>query len=317
MNKFPECGQNDLVLTASVNWSGDAVQIIDDAERDFDDMNPDGDGLGADELLLTKSMLNDSATAKTANSLNESWGNYFAKKSPPMGDLNGSHGIDPPERPHFCKPESDLGAITEEKMEEEFASSLSPKEMEPENEMKEPLDERMEPGLDDMVMINMESVHKSTATLTLSDLHIDYDSMTNRDSNSTQKTSGSTDSQRSNRVIHVPRLKHIQRFYQFKVTEHAARGDVEAVLEGLMAAFIESHYGPEEGVTANVVATSFKRDSLECTLLVVFDETDSRREQRRRSGDNEQWMDRFLAFGPIQAILDLSVEPHFTELTAS
>jgi len=310
MNNFPEGGQHDLVLTASVNWSGDTVQIIDDAERDFDGMNPCG--LEQDEMMLTKSMLNEVETVKTRNSLNESWGNYFAKKSPPMGDLNGSHGVDHPERPHFCKPDSDLVAITEEKMEEEFAASLSPKEMEPENEMKDPLGDRLDPELDDMVMLNT-----STSTLTLNDLHIDYDSLTNRDSNSTQKTRGSTDSQRSNRVIHVPRLKHIQRFYQFKVSEDAASDDVEALIQDLMASFIESHYGPEEGVTANVVATSFKRDSLECTLLVVFDETDSRRELRRQSGDGEEWMDRFLSFGPIQNILDLSAEPHFTELSAS
>merc|ERR1719249_283760 len=180
--------------------------------------------------------------------------------------------------------------------------------MEPENEMKCPLDEHLgdglDPELDDMVMINT-----STSTLTLNDLHIDYDSLTNRDSNSTQKTRGSTDSQRSNRMIHVPRLKDIQRFYQFKIREHTEEG----VIEGLMTSFIETFYGENDRVSANVAAISYKRETLEYTVLVVFDEmTQSRQSQ---DGNGEEWMDHFLSFEPIQEILDRSMDPHFTQLS--
>jgi len=323
MNKFPVDDQSDLVLTASVNWSSDAAQIIDNAEREFNGINQDG--IEQDDMLLTKSMV----SVKSGNGLNESWGHYFAKKSPPMGDLCGSHGVDHSERPEFTKQkQSGLGVITEhreEKLEEELPLSPIPKVEE--NEMKDPHDhhdlldhhhddedmrDTMTP--DDMVMINLDSVHKSTETLNLNDLNdleIDYDSLTNRDSNSTQKTRGSTDSQRSNKMIHVPRLKHIQRFYQFKIREHTEEG----VIEGLMTSFIETFYGENDRVSANVAAISYKRETLEYTVLVVFDEmTQSRQSQ---DGNGEEWMDHFLSFEPIQEILDRSMDPHFTQLSAS
>ncbi len=139
--------------------------------------------------------------------------------------------------------------------------------------------------------------------------------MTKRDSNSTLKTRSSTDSQRSNKLIHVPRLKHIQRFYQFKVVEEAVaatQDEVEQLIQETMASFIETCYGEEEGVSANVVAISFKRDTMECTVLAVFDQT----AERRQSVNGEEWMDCFLSFGPVHDILDQSVEPHFTQLSS-
>jgi len=248
----------------------------------------------------------------------------------------------------------------EQKMAEEVALSPIPKESEHEMAFKvkaaddelEEVQDAMTPDDDDMVMINMDSVdiHKSTESLTLNDLDIDYESTTNRDSNSTQKTSGSTESQRSNKVIRVPALNHIQRFYQFKVREDAlsammateSGSSAEKVIQRLMASFLDSFYGEnangdekekERGsVTANVnvVATSFKSDTAECTVLVVVDVDDQEPHSQTltasgsRSGcrqkealhDNQQWIRHFMDFAPIQHIIDPAIMPHFTQLSA-
>merc|ERR1719486_1251718 len=93
MSTFPNDTQNDLVLTASVDWSSNTKQIIEDDAKDFEQN---------DLLPTVTASLNQPFFAENSRKdLDVSWGNYFAHKSPPMGQLSGSHGVGSLQRPQF------------------------------------------------------------------------------------------------------------------------------------------------------------------------------------------------------------------------
>eukprot|EP01083_Nonionella_stella_P248426 860077_1 len=90
---FPVSTQKDLLLSGSVNWSSNTQQIIENDEKEFE-----GNDLILSESLMTN--MNNPNMNTNDKHLNMSWGNYFAKKSPPLGDLCGSHGVQS-SRPQF------------------------------------------------------------------------------------------------------------------------------------------------------------------------------------------------------------------------
>merc|ERR1719203_1875891 len=65
--------------------------------------------------------------------------------------------------------------------------------------------------------------------------------LSNRDSNSTQKTTSSTDSQKISKLIQIPRLKYIQRFCQFAISNslvNEREDEIEAKVEEIIEQYI-------------------------------------------------------------------------------
>ena len=161
---------------------------------------------------------------------------------------------------------------------------------------------------------------KSIESINLNDLeqfNPDYLSGSNRDSNTTHKTDGSSRRGSLNRLIQIAKLAQIQRCYQFKLDEDALRellrqsnnGDVEEEVERLMLAFLDTIYA--EPSRASLSAITFKAAERKCTALVLFDE-----EAGATQTADAEWMEHFLAFQPLSEIRDKNEEPVFTQLSA-
>jgi len=350
--------QSDLVLTSSVNWSGDAAQIIESAQQEFE-VSEERD------LCLTTADLIDTEERRSVTG-RESWGNYFAKKSPPMGDLCGSHGVDAnTTRPLFDQSAnskllnlnpskqapSHLAMISEQMNELSKRNSLAEAEkVEDDDEHDEDEHEAMliNQSLDGQAMDGMVA-SKSIDSINLSDLQMQqlnpsYLSgsplCSNRLSNATLKTgSGSNrgsdlSSRRGslNRLIQIAKLAQIQRFYQFKLDEHALHellrqrqrqsnngnnGDVEEEVERLMLAFLDAFYA--EPAHASLSAVTFKAEERKCTVLVLFEEEASAAaaQTATSTASTTEWMEHFLSFEPLSAIRDKNEEPVFTQLSAN
>jgi len=335
--------QSDLVLTSSVNWSGDAAQIIErDAQQEFE-VSEELD------LCLTTADLIGTEERRSVTG-RESWGNYFAKKSPPMGDLCGSHGVDEnTKRPLFDQSAnakhlnpskqapshlaSKLAMISEQEMKElSVRNSLDDTREKQQNEDEDADDDEhdamlINQSLDGQAMDGMVA-SKSIESINLSDLQQLNPSYlsgsplcSNRDSNATHKTSSNRDSDLSsrrgslNRLIQIAKLAQIQRFYQFKLDEDALHellrqsddgcNDVEEEVERLMHAFLDEFYA--EPTRASLSAVTFKAEERKCTALVLFEE---------EASAEKEWMQHFMSFGPISAIRDKNEAPVFTQLSA-
>jgi len=335
-------GQGDLVLTSSVNWSGDAAQIIESAQQEFEVSDE------RDLCLTTADLIG----TEERRSGRESWGNYFAKKSPPMGDLCGSHGVDQnTKRPLFDQnanskqanahtnpskqATSDLAMISEQRNELSRRNTLGLEE-EARDELGHGREEDdigfgdeheamlINQSLDGQAMDGMvASKSIESSDLNLNDLEqlnpdlTDYLSGSNRDSNATHKTDMSSRRGSLNRLIQIAKLAQIQRFYQFKLDEDALHellrqsnnGDVEEEVERLMLAFLDAFYA--EPSHANLSAVTFKAAERKCTALVLFEE-----EADAAQTLNEEWMEHFMSFEPLSAIRDKNEEPVFTQLSA-
>lgn len=336
MTTFPGGTQNDLVLTASVSWSSNTKQIIEDDAKDFEQH----------DLLATASSLNQPsffAASETKNDLNVSWGNYFAHKSPPMGQLSGSHGVGQLQRPQFNpknaqndQKQPDLELNQEELLNQEADDEAKEHEISMGNMDKQHktrragadeltvgmLDDIDELENEDMVRINIEAINKSMSSIHFGEFSEQY--LSNRDSNSTQKSNSSSDSQKISKLIQIPRLKYIQRFCQFKISkEQISDADdedgIEAKIEALIEKYIESggceheqEQQPEQEqkrASMHLAAITYKRETNVCTALIMFD--------NECNENADEWIDNFLAYPDIARIVDNEADPIFTQLSSN
>ena len=314
MTAFPGGTQNDLVLTASVNWSSNTKQIIEDDAKDFEHQD-----------LLATASLNQPFFAENKIDLNVSWGNYFAHKSPPMGQLSGSHGIGQLERPQFNQ--NQLNEQKQSGSNQEESSKAVDKQTDKKEDVgrKKKRSDELTVGMlddidelenEDMVRINIEDINKSINSINFGEFAEHY--LPNRDSNSTQKSNSSTDSQKISKLIQIPKLKYIQRFCQFKISkkqmnESEDEHEIEAKIEAMIEKYIESGGGQkqkeEKCRNMRLAALTYKRETNICTALFMFD--------NECNENADEWIDNFLAYPGIAELVDKEADPIFTQLSAN
>merc|ERR1712129_300204 len=189
-----------------------------------------------------------------------------------------------------------------------------------EGKEEEEEEERMTVGLlddidelesEDMVRINIEDINKSLASINFGEFTEHY--LPNRDSNSTQKSNSSTDSQKISKLIHVPKLKYIQRFCQFQISkEHMNESgngeEIEAKIEEIIENYIDSHC-QQRKKNMHLAAVTFKKEANICTALIMFD--------NECNENADEWIDKFLAFPDIANLVDQENEPIFTQISAN
>eukprot|EP01083_Nonionella_stella_P140679 431873_1 len=280
MDSFPVATQKDLVLTSSVNWSSDTTQIIENDGKEFEENNI--------LSIASKPAIIDDTIPPHSNvdHLDMSWGNYFAQKSPPMGDLSGSHGI-------FARPQLFHDEKQSELVSEKAKANPNAKDKQEKNEKNEQqlmatiLEDDME---NEDVMINID---ESLENINLSDY-------LSRDSNSTNQSTDSTNST----VIQMPTLKYTQRLYQFEVSKEqindASQREIEAKIEQIILNYIES----QNTIKAHVSATTYNPHNNRCTVLILFD-----------TKDDQEWINTFLSFPQIKTLIDQSQNPYFTQIS--
>eukprot|EP00483_Globobulimina_turgida_P000411 UN00411 len=268
MDKFPISTQQDLVLTESVDWSNNAKQIIENDEKDFE----------TNDLLINKSLneslfcgmninANKNDNINDKNHLAMSWGNYFAKKSPPMGDLCGSHGPGIEARPQFDRNHDNKPTLSE-KAETNNGNEAEIKEEEIINNNAHLLEEELEN--EDMVIINEGLLDKSSENINFNEFNAHY--LSNRDSNDTLKSSQSTDSQKLNKLIQIPKLKYIQRFYQFAIKKNELQSNndqnIEQQIELIILQYLKSYTNDTER-KAYLSAITYKAEHSTCTVVIL------------------------------------------------
>eukprot|EP00484_Ammonia_sp_Unknown_P030975 CAMPEP_0197026434 /NCGR_PEP_ID=MMETSP1384-20130603/6519_1 /TAXON_ID=29189 /ORGANISM="Ammonia sp." /LENGTH=313 /DNA_ID=CAMNT_0042455095 /DNA_START=55 /DNA_END=993 /DNA_ORIENTATION=- len=221
-----------------INWTSDTQNVIENDEKEFHSL------LDVEDNAANKADFNDdnfsvsSQQSQHPHRLDVSWGRYFAQRSPPMGDLGGSHGIyprpqfhgqhhvasemQPVEEPRALLAHHNVSSIQEEKEPEEEDRDRQESrdadkhetEMKVENVSKDieqqpdrhHVDSQHEEEREitstemehEMVMINNDDISITKSMEQLNMEELAAQYFSNRDSNSTLKSEKSSDSQRSN-----------------------------------------------------------------------------------------------------------------------
>jgi len=278
--------------------------------------------------LLPTASLNQPFFAQNKNDLNVSWGNYFAHKSPPMGQLSGSHGIASNERPQFNQEHNKKGDEKEAELDDEERMKISDLDEVKEEAVdnKERTTDELAVGIlddideledGDMVRINVEDMNKSMQSMNSINFGEFTDHyLSNRDSNSTQKTTSSTDSQKISKLIQIPRLKYIQRFCQFAIGNklvNEREDEIEAKVEEIIERYI-AEIGDEETTekkegNMHLAAVTYTKDTNMCTALLMFD--------NKCNENADEWIDHFLAYPDMVQLVDKEAETIFTQLSSN
>merc|ERR1719411_1996077 len=169
---------------------------------------------------------------------------------------------------------------------------------------------------EDMVRINVEDMNKSMHSMNSINFGEFTDHyLSNRDSNSTQKTTSSTDSQKISKVIQIPRLKYIQRFCQFAIGSHLVNereDEIEAKVHEIIERYIDeeidggSDSKDKEG-NITLAAVTYTKETNMCTVLLMFN--------NECNENAEDWIDHFLAYPDMVHLVDKEAETIFTQLS--
>ena len=131
--------------------------------------------------------------------------------------------------------------------------------------------------------------------------HSTFPNTKHKNSNSTFSNSNSTCSDPGSLTnIHVNSLKHIQRFYQFKIKKECNNNQQK--IESIINKYIHKINGQLLAITINPQTNS-------CTILVLF------RDKNKLFVNNDEWIEHFLSYSPILNIMDESIKPTFTQLS--
>ena len=352
--------QKDLILTSSVNWSSDAKNIIENDEKEFDKIH-----INQSTIIHTNNV--------NKNNLNESWGCYFAKKSPPIADLTGDltanlTGLNAKihQKPQFNPQNQSEFTIFEnkeqeeeereeqeerekqEEVQQELQQKVEEKEREKESdnskieeeeeveqeqmkqaeeeseELKDVVDEDVNDD-DSSVMINSDEINKSIENINFDEFTQHY-LLSNRDSNSTQKSNQSTNSTKSinnnnnNKLIKIVsnKIKYIQRFYQFVFDKNILlqngktnNDQIEKEIKSIILDYIEFEWNKNK-IKTELSAITFNQNCNQCTLLLLFLNVNN-----NNNNNNNQWINNFLSFQSISNILHKSSNPVFTQLSST
>ena len=103
--------------------------------------------------------------------------------------------------------------------------------------------------------------------------------------------------------IHIAKLKHIQRFYQFKVKPSHKEKVKSIILKYIDDCLINN------GQKGKLLAITRNEETNDCTVLIMFDSP-----LYRYKNDSDYWINNFLRYPKVQNMLDLTTKPSFTAL---